>query len=234
MGRTVPLLPTSSASSSRSIAAPWATNQQQPQCATAESRGGMNTGVTPWRRHTRTTSPIPFGDTNGPPLSNCRRSGTPVAGPQRVQRRQHGPVAALLDDLDPGVMGGDVDLVQRVEAHPAVKMPRPDQIDLHHLTGSACRWRRVRDPLARPTAGTLALGRASTLEDLLDRTLGRHNRTELRKLPGDRRRADLRPRVLLQPRAHLQHDRLDPLVGTTRHPLGRARATSAQHGSCGS
>src|SRR5450755_4365963 len=41
------------------------------------SRGGTNTGVAPWRRHTRTTSPRPVGDTNGPPLSNWIRPGTP-------------------------------------------------------------------------------------------------------------------------------------------------------------
>jgi hypothetical protein len=78
----------------------------------------------------------------------------------------------------PGVVQGNVDLVQRVKARPAVEVPRPAEVDLHHLTGPGRGRRQVRDPLARPTAGTLALGRTSTREDLLDRALGRHHRAK--------------------------------------------------------
>ena len=34
-----------------------------------------------------------------------------VARPQRVQRAEHPLIAAVFDDLDPGVVGGEIDLV---------------------------------------------------------------------------------------------------------------------------
>ena len=148
-----------------------------------------------------------------------------MAAPQRVQRAKHTLIAAILDDLDPGVVRGDVDLVERVEAHPAVEVARSDQVDLYHVAGHARGGRGVRDPLRSAPAGALPPRGAGALQDRLDRALGRHGRAELLKLPRNRGRADLRPRILLQPRADLQHDRLDPRVGATCHPLGRARAT---------
>jgi hypothetical protein len=51
-----------------------------------------------------------------------------VATPQRMQSAKHTLIAAILDDLDPGVVRGDVDLVERVKAHPAVEVARSDQI----------------------------------------------------------------------------------------------------------
>jgi hypothetical protein len=58
-----------------------------------------------------------------------------VAGPQRVQRPEHGLIVAVGHDLDPGVARGQIDLVERVEAHPAVQVARADQIDLGHIAG---------------------------------------------------------------------------------------------------
>ena len=89
----------------------------------------------------------------------------PVAAPQPPQRGEHALVAAVADDLDPGVVGSDVDLVERVEAHAAVEMARPDQIDLHHVTDPASCGRGVGDPLRRAPAGPLTHSGAGALED---------------------------------------------------------------------
>lgn len=43
-----------------------------------------------------------------------------MAAPERVQAGDDALVGAIDDDLDPGVVGADVDLVERVEAHAAV------------------------------------------------------------------------------------------------------------------
>jgi hypothetical protein len=51
-------------------------------------------------------------------------SWQPVALPEGVKRRQHALITSVGDDLDPGVMGGHVDLGERMEAHPAVQMAR--------------------------------------------------------------------------------------------------------------
>ena len=48
------------------------------------------------------------------PASGRERRG----GPQRVRAGEDARVGAVGDDLDPGVVGADVDLVQRVEARP--------------------------------------------------------------------------------------------------------------------
>src|ERR1035438_1068741 len=102
-----------------------------------------------------------------------------VATPQRMQRAKHTLIAAILDDLDPGVVRGDVDLVERVKAHPAVEVARSDQVDLYHVAGHARGGRGVRDPLRSAPTGALPPRRASALQDRLDRALGRHGRAEL-------------------------------------------------------
>lgn len=43
-----------------------------------------------------------------------------MAAAERVQAGDDALVGAIDDDLDPGVVGADVDLVERVEAHAAV------------------------------------------------------------------------------------------------------------------
>jgi len=130
-----------------------------------------------------------------------------------------------LDDLDAGVVGGDVDLVERVEALPADEVARPDEVDLHHLAGSAGRRRRVRDALRRAAARPRQARRPSAAQDPLDRAQRRHDRAELLELPRDRGRADLRPRVGLQPGAHRQHLPLDLGVRAVGPPARRMRPT---------
>src|SRR5205823_5576683 len=100
------------------------------------SRGGTNSGVTPSGTSTRTTSPIPVGATNGPPLSNCAPR-QPEAAPERVQGVDHPRVGAVVDDLDGGLVRGHVDLVERVKAHPTVEVARTDEIDLHERPRAA-------------------------------------------------------------------------------------------------
>jgi hypothetical protein len=115
-------------------------------------------------------------------------------------------------------------LVQSVEAHPAIQVARADQVDLRHVPGPSGGRRRVRDALARPAAGTLALGHASTRDDPLVRTGG----TTAPSFSSSQAIAgapELRPRVGLQPGAHLEHRRLDPSRRAVRHPPRRSRAT---------
>lgn len=88
-----------------------------------------------------------------------------VARPQRVQRGDDELVAAVLDDLDPGLVGGDIDLVEGVEADPAVEVTRPDQVDLDELPGPPGRGRWVRDPLRCAASRSPASGRGLS-EDL--------------------------------------------------------------------
>jgi hypothetical protein len=185
----------------------------------------MNTGVGALVKTDPHDLVQPGGGAERPAVVELDPDRHPVAGPQRMQRAEHGPIVAVEHDLDPGVVGGQIDLVERVEAHPAVQAPRANQIDLRHIPGPLGGRCRVREALAGSAAWTLALGRTGARDDPLDRPLGRNDRAELLKLPGDRRRADLRPRVLLQTRSHLEHPRLGIRGGAARHPLGRARAT---------
>jgi len=147
-----------------------------------------------------------------------------VAAPHRAERYEHSFIAAVLHDLDPGVMGRDVDLVERVEAHAAVEVARADQVDLNHVASLPRTWRRVWNPFRLAPAWTLTLGRARARDDPLDRPLRRRHRAELLKLPRDRRRTDLRPRVLLQELAYLQHLPHDPGVRAPGDTRRRTRA----------
>lgn len=70
-----------------------------------------------------------------------------MALPQGMQRPEHRVVLAVLDDLDPGVVGGHVDLVERVEAHAAVQVTRADQVHLDDIPLALRARRRVGDAL---------------------------------------------------------------------------------------
>jgi hypothetical protein len=70
-----------------------------------------------------------------------------VTGPEPSQRDQHALVTAVGDDLDPGVVGADIDLGERQKARAALQVPRADQIDLDHVAGALGPRRRVRHAL---------------------------------------------------------------------------------------
>ena len=146
-----------------------------------------------------------------------------VTGPQPLQPGDHPRVGVIGDDLDPRLVRGDVDLVERMETHPTLQMPGPDQVDLDDVARRPGHWCRVRNPFRHAPPRPPPPRRPRALQHPLDRAHRRHDRTELLKLPRHRRRTDLRPRVLLQPRANVQHPRLDLRVGATRDSLRRTR-----------
>lgn len=103
-----------------------------------------------------------------------------MALPEGVKRAEHALITTVGDDLDPGVMGGHVDLRERVKAHTAVQMARPNKVGLDHVPRTLGRWRRVWQPLGGPPAAHAARPcHAGARQDLLDRAHRRYRPTEL-------------------------------------------------------
>ncbi len=147
--------------------------------------------------------PTPPGDSLS--VVELGHLGQTRAAPQPEEPDGHLRLLLAGKDLDAAPVAPHIHAVQDVEGHPALQVPRTNQVELvHRVRTNEDRTGGVRRPLGDVSPGSPALPDPGPLEDPVDRPDLRRRDAELVELPGDGHRSDLSPRIIHQPFSDLQ------------------------------